>query len=176
MARSRSSSEISRLYSGRVSAPAAGSDVVSLQLKADAVQGGYVLNGTKFWITNGHQAEVLVVYAKTDPAAGSKGITAFVIENGFEGFRPAQKIGKLGMRGSPTSELVFDNCEVPEENVLGAVGQGRRSDVVPDLRDTAGSVPHLHARRCRMHDGAQAARIAGYSRRPGLVRNCARAH
>lgn len=107
-----------------MSEPGAGSDVVSMQLRAAAVQGGFVLNGTKFWITNGHQAEVLVVYAKTDPDAGSKGITAFIVENGFEGFRPAQKIGKLGMRGSPTSELVFEDCEVPEENVLGAVGQG----------------------------------------------------
>ena len=107
-----------------MSEPAAGSDVVSMQLRADAVQGGFVLNGTKFWITNGHQAEVLVVYAKTDPAAGSKGITALIIENTFEGFKPAQKIGKLGMRGSPTSELVFEDCEVPGDNVLGAVGQG----------------------------------------------------
>jgi isovaleryl-CoA dehydrogenase len=97
-----------------------------MKLKADAVQGGFVLNGTKFWITNGHQAEVLVVYAKTDPAGGSKGITAFIIENGFEGFRPAQKIGKLGMRGSPTSELVFEDCAVPDENALGAVGQGTK--------------------------------------------------
>jgi isovaleryl-CoA dehydrogenase len=119
-----------RLISGEhvgalaMSEPGAGSDVVSMQLRADSVQGGYVLNGTKFWITNGHEAEVLVVYAKTDPAAGSKGITAFVIEKGFAGFKPAQKIGKLGMRGSPTSELVFEDCEVPEENVLGAVGQG----------------------------------------------------
>ena len=109
-----------------MSEPGAGSDVVSMQLKADAVQGGFVLNGTKFWITNGHQAEVLVVYAKTDPAAGSKGITAFIIENGFEEFRQAQKIGKLGMRGSPTSELVFEDCEVPEENVLGEVGRGAK--------------------------------------------------
>jgi isovaleryl-CoA dehydrogenase len=107
-----------------MSEPAAGSDVVSMQLRADAVQGGFVLNGTKFWITNGHQAEVLVVYAKTDPAAGSKGITALIIENTFEGFKPAQKICKLGMRGSPTSELVFEDCEVPGDNVLGAVGQG----------------------------------------------------
>ena len=107
-----------------MSEPAAGSDVVSMQLRADAVQGGFVLNGTKFWITNGHQAEVLVVYAKTDPAAGSKGITAFIVENQFDGFRPGQKIGKLGMRGSPTSELVFEDCTVPEANVLGAVGQG----------------------------------------------------
>jgi isovaleryl-CoA dehydrogenase len=109
-----------------MSEPGAGSDVVSMKLKADAVQGGYVLNGTKFWITNGHQAEVLVVYAKTDPDAGSKGITAFIIENGFDGFRPAQKIGKLGMRGSPTSELVFEDCAVPEENVLGAVVHGAK--------------------------------------------------
>jgi isovaleryl-CoA dehydrogenase len=107
-----------------MSEPAAGSDVVSMQLRADAAQGGFVLNGTKFWITNGHQADTLVVYAKTDLDAGSKGITAFLIESGFDGFKPGQKIGKLGMRGSPTSELVFDNCEVPEENVLGEVGQG----------------------------------------------------
>ncbi|MEO6388192.1 MAG: isovaleryl-CoA dehydrogenase [Croceibacterium sp.] len=107
-----------------MSEPAAGSDVVSMKLKADAVQGGYVLTGTKFWITNGHEAETLVVYAKTDPAAGSKGITAFLIEKDMPGFKPAQKIGKLGMRGSPTSELVFDNCEVPEANVLGTLGQG----------------------------------------------------
>jgi len=107
-----------------MSEPAAGSDVVSMKLKADAVQGGYVLNGSKFWITNGHEAEVLVVYGKTDASAGSKGITAFLIEKDMPGFKPAQKIGKLGMRGSPTSELVFDNCEVPEGNVLGEVGQG----------------------------------------------------
>ncbi|MGZ3272106.1 MAG: acyl-CoA dehydrogenase family protein, partial [Croceibacterium sp.] len=109
-----------------MSEPGAGSDVVSMKLKADAVQGGFVLNGTKFWITNGHQAEVLVVYAKTDAAAGSKGITAFIIENQFDGFKPGQKIGKLGMRGSPTSELVFQDCAVPEDNVLGAVGQGTK--------------------------------------------------
>jgi len=111
-----------------MSEPGAGSDVVSMKLKADPVPkergGGFVLNGTKFWITNGHQAEVLVVYAKTDANAGSKGITAFIIESGFEGFKPGQKIGKLGMRGSPTSELVFDDCHVPKDNVLGAVGQG----------------------------------------------------
>jgi len=109
-----------------MSEPGAGSDVVSMKLKADSVQGGYVLNGTKFWITNGHQAEVLVVYAKTDANAGSKGITAFIIENHFDGFKPGQKIGKLGMRGSPTSELVFADCEVPEVNVLGALGQGTK--------------------------------------------------
>ena len=107
-----------------MSEAAAGSDVVSMKLKAERSDGGYVLNGSKFWITNGHEADVLVVYAKTDPAAGSKGITAFLIEKDMAGFRPAQKIGKMGMRGSPTSELVFDNCEVPEANVLGPVGQG----------------------------------------------------
>jgi isovaleryl-CoA dehydrogenase len=107
-----------------MSEPAAGSDVVSMKLKAEGVQGGYVLNGSKFWITNGHEADVLVVYGKTDPEAGSKGITAFLIEKDMPGFKPAQKIGKLGMRGSPTSELVFDNCEVPEANVLGEPGQG----------------------------------------------------
>ena len=102
----------------------AGSDVVSMKLKADATDGGFVLNGSKFWITNGHEAEVLVVYAKTDAAAGSKGITAFLVEKGMAGFRPAQKIGKMGMRGSPTSELVFEDCRVPEANVLGRVGEG----------------------------------------------------
>ncbi len=107
-----------------MSEPAAGSDVVSMKLRAEGVQGGYVLNGSKFWITNGHEAETLVVYAKTDADAGSKGITAFLIEKDMPGFKPAQKIGKLGMRGSPTSELVFDDCEVPEANVLGEVGQG----------------------------------------------------
>ena len=107
-----------------MSEPAAGSDVVSMKLKADSVQGGFVLNGSKFWITNGHEAETLVVYAKTDPGAGAKGITAFLIEKDMPGFKPAQKIGKLGMRGSPTSELVFDNCEVPDANVLGELGQG----------------------------------------------------
>ena len=107
-----------------MSEPAAGSDVVSMKSRAEKVDGGWKLNGTKFWITNGHFAEVVVVYAKTDPDAGSKGITAFLVEKGFEGFKPAQKIGKLGMRGSPTSELVFDDCFVPDANVLGEVGQG----------------------------------------------------
>jgi len=102
----------------------AGSDVVSMTLRAEKVEGGWRLDGAKFWITNGHQAEVLVVYAKTDPAAGATGITAFIVENTFEGFRPGQKIGKLGMRGSPTSELVFEGCVVPEGNVLGEVGRG----------------------------------------------------
>ena len=108
-----------------MSEPEAGSDVVSMRLRAE--QHGnrsYVLNGTKMWITNGPDAATLVVYAKTDPAAGSKGITAFLIERDFAGFRPGRKLDKLGMRGSNTAELVFDNCEVPAENVLGEVGGG----------------------------------------------------
>ncbi len=109
-----------------MSEPSAGSDVVSMKLRAEKRGDRWVLNGTKLWITNAHYAETLVVYAKTDPAAGPKGITAFLIERGFKGFRPAQKLDKLGMRGSPTSELVFEDCEVPEENVLGAVGGGVR--------------------------------------------------
>ena len=101
-----------------------GSDVVSMKLRADKRGNGYVLNGTKMWVTNGPSADVLIVYAKTDAAAGSRGITAFLIEKGMEGFRPAQKLDKLGMRGSDTSELVFEECEVPAANVLGTVGQG----------------------------------------------------
>ena len=100
----------------------AGSDVVSMKLKAEAVQGGFVLNGTKFWITNATYADTLVVYAKT--GEGSGGITAFIIEKNMPGFSIGQKIDKMGMRGSPTAELVFDNCEVPEENVLGPVNGG----------------------------------------------------
>jgi isovaleryl-CoA dehydrogenase len=100
----------------------AGSDVVSMKLKADKVQGGYVLNGTKFWITNAPYADTLVVYAKT--GEGSKGITTFLIEKGMPGFSIGQKIPKMGMRGSPTAELVFDECEVPDENVMGPVNGG----------------------------------------------------
>jgi isovaleryl-CoA dehydrogenase len=102
----------------------AGSDVVSMKLKADAVQGGYVLNGTKFWITNATYADTLVVYAKTAPEAGSRGITAFLIEKDMPGFSIGQKIDKMGMRGSPTAELVFNDCEVPEENVMGPLHGG----------------------------------------------------
>ncbi len=102
----------------------AGSDVVSMRLKAERKGDRYVLNGTKFWITNGPCADVLVVYAKTDPAAGPRGITAFLIEKGFKGFSTAQKLDKLGMRGSDTGELIFEDCEVPEENVLGEPGRG----------------------------------------------------
>jgi isovaleryl-CoA dehydrogenase len=109
-----------------MSEPGAGSDVVSMKLKAEKKGDRYILNGNKMWITNGPDADVLVVYAKTDPAAGSKGITAFLIEKSFKGFSTAQKLDKLGMRGSNTCELVFRDCEVPEENVLGEVGRGVR--------------------------------------------------
>jgi isovaleryl-CoA dehydrogenase len=109
-----------------MSEPGAGSDVVSMKLKAEKKGDRYVLNGNKMWITNGPDADVLVVYAKTDPSAGSKGITAFLIEKAFKGFSTAQKLDKLGMRGSNTCELVFRDCEVPEENVLGEVGKGVR--------------------------------------------------
>ncbi len=107
-----------------MSEPGAGSDVVSMKLRADKKGGRYVLNGTKMWITNGPCADTLIVYAKTDPAAASRGITAFLIEKGFKGFSVAQKLDKLGMRGSETGELVFEDCEVPEENVLAEVGKG----------------------------------------------------
>ncbi|KAF5358425.1 hypothetical protein D9756_001463 [Leucocoprinus leucothites] len=101
-----------------------GSDVVSMRLKAEKVQGGWKLNGNKFWITNGPVASTLVVYAKTAPELGSKGITAFLIQRDFEGFSTSQKLDKFGMRGSDTCELVFENCIVPEENVLGQVNKG----------------------------------------------------
>jgi isovaleryl-CoA dehydrogenase len=107
-----------------MSEPGAGSDVVSMKLRAEKKGDRYVLNGTKFWITNGPCADVLVVYAKTDPNAGPRGITAFLIEKGFKGFSTAQKLDKLGMRGSDTGELIFENCEVPAENVLGEIGKG----------------------------------------------------
>ncbi|GAB3043350.1 isovaleryl-CoA dehydrogenase [Stenotrophomonas tumulicola] len=109
-----------------MSEPGAGSDVVSMKLRADKRGDHYVLNGNKMWITNGPDADVLVVYAKTNPEAGAKGITAFLVEKGMKGFSTAQKLDKLGMRSSPTSELVFQDCEVPVENVLGAEGSGVR--------------------------------------------------
>ncbi len=109
-----------------MSEPGAGSDVVSMRLRADRRGDRFILNGSKLWITNGHYADTLVVYAKTKPDAGARGITAFLIEKGMRGFRPAQKLDKLGMRGSPTSELVFEDCEVPAENVLGRVDEGVR--------------------------------------------------
>jgi isovaleryl-CoA dehydrogenase len=102
----------------------AGSDVVSMKLRADAVPGGFLLNGTKFWITNAPYAQTLVVYARTDAPAGAKGITAFLIDKDMAGFAIGQKIEKMGMRGSPTAELVFTDCHVPEANVLGGIGEG----------------------------------------------------
>ncbi|MBV9955559.1 MAG: isovaleryl-CoA dehydrogenase [Pseudolabrys sp.] len=121
---------LSKLISGEhlgalaMSEPGAGSDVVSMRTRAEKKGDRYVLNGSKMWITNGPGADTLVVYAKTDPNAGPRGITAFLIEKGMKGFSTAQKLDKLGMRGSDTCELVFEDCEVPEENVLGKVGGG----------------------------------------------------
>lgn len=109
-----------------MSEPGAGSDVVSMKLRAEKRNGYYVLNGSKYWITNGPDADTLIVYAKTDPEAGPKGITAFIIERGFKGFSTSVHFDKLGMRGSNTGELIFDNCEVPFENVLGQEGKGVR--------------------------------------------------
>jgi isovaleryl-CoA dehydrogenase len=109
-----------------MSEPGAGSDVVGMQLRAEKHPDGYALTGRKMWITNGPDADVVVVYAKTDPAAGPRGITAFIVEKGSKGFWSAQKLDKLGMRGSSTSELVFENCIVPEDNVLGQVNGGVR--------------------------------------------------
>jgi isovaleryl-CoA dehydrogenase len=107
-----------------MSEPGSGSDVISMRTRADREGDRYMLNGSKMWITNGPGADVLVVYAKTDPDAGARGITAFIIEKGFKGFATAQKLDKLGMRGSDTCELVFEECEVPPENVLGEVNRG----------------------------------------------------
>ncbi|MEN9760558.1 MAG: hypothetical protein RI906_384 [Pseudomonadota bacterium] len=121
-----------RLISGEwvgalaMSEPNAGSDVVSMRLRADFRGDRWILNGTKMWITNGPDADVLVVYAKNDLEAGARGITAFLIEKNFPGFSVAQRLDKLGMRGSPTGELVFEDCEVPAENVLGGLGNGTR--------------------------------------------------
>ncbi len=119
-----------RLVSGEhvgalaMSEAGAGSDVVSMRLQARKKGDRFILNGTKMWITNGPDADVLVVYAKTDPDAGPRGISAFIVEKTFKGFSTTQKLDKLGMRGSNTCELVFDDCEVPEENVIGEVGRG----------------------------------------------------
>ncbi|MGN6517391.1 MAG: acyl-CoA dehydrogenase family protein, partial [Rhizomicrobium sp.] len=107
-----------------MSEPGAGSDVVSMRTRAEKKGDRYILNGSKMWITNGPQADTLVVYAKTDPSAGPRGISAFIIEKDFPGFSTPQKLDKLGMRGSDTSELLFQDCEVPAENVLGDVGGG----------------------------------------------------
>jgi isovaleryl-CoA dehydrogenase len=121
-----------RLVSGEhvgalaMSEPNSGSDVVSMQLRAERRGDDYVMNGRKMWITNGPEADVLVVYARTEPGAGSRGITAFIVERGFAGFSTAQKLDKLGMRGSPTCELLFDDCRVPAANVLGKLNGGVR--------------------------------------------------
>ena len=154
-----------------MSEPGAGSDVVSMRTRADRKGDRYVLNGSKMWITNFEEADTLVVYAKTDPDAGPRGITAFLIEKGFEGFSTSQKLDKLGMRGSDTCELVFQDCEVPEENVLGAVGQGVPCpDVGSRLRARrarrrgAGHHAGLHGRGGALHPRAQAVRPA--DRRP----------
>ncbi len=109
-----------------MSEPSAGSDVVSMRLQAEKRGDQYILNGNKMWITNGPEADILVVYAKTDPDAGPHGITAFLIEKGFKGFSTAPKLDKLGMRGSDTCELIFEDCAVPEENVVGHQGEGVR--------------------------------------------------
>ena len=145
-----------------MSEPGAGSDVVGMACRAEKRGSRYVLNGTKMWCTNGPEAEVLVVYARTRPGGDPNGITAFLIEKSFEGFRPAQKLDKLGMRGSDTSELVFEDCEVPEENVLGRENEGVRVlmsgldyerlvlsggplGIMSAAMDAV--VPHLHERR-----------------------------
>jgi isovaleryl-CoA dehydrogenase len=109
-----------------MSEPGAGSDVISMRLRAEKRGSRYVLNGSKMWITNGPQADTLVVYAKTDPSAGPRGVSAFLVEKGFKGFSTPQKLDKLGMRGSDTSELLFQDCEVPEENLMGGEGDGAR--------------------------------------------------
>ncbi len=109
-----------------MSEPGSGSDVVSMRLKAEKKGDRYVLNGSKMWITNADEAETLVIYAKTDPEVGPKGITTFIVEKDFPGFSIAQKLDKLGMRGSPTGELLFEDCEVPEENILGELNKGVR--------------------------------------------------
>ena len=141
----------------------AGSDVVAMTTRAEKKGDRYVLNGSKMWITNGPHAETLVVYAKTDPAAGARGITAFLIEKGMKGFSTAQKLDKLGMRGSDTCELVFADCEVPAENVLGA---RRRRRQHPDVR------PRLRARRARRRS---ARHHAGVPRRLRALRARAQA-
>ncbi len=122
------------------SEPGAGSDLASLQLKAVSEGDDYVLNGTKMWITNAPAADTLVVYAKTDISAGSRGISAFIVERGFKGFSVAQKLDKLGMRGSETGELVFEDCEIPAENVMGPLNGGPRM-LISGL-DYERAVPH----------------------------------
>ena len=109
-----------------MSEPGAGSDVISMKLKAEDKGGYYLLNGTKMWITNGPDADTMVVYAKTEPELGARGVTAFIVEKGMKGFSTAQKLDKLGMRGSHTGEMVFHNVEVPAENILGTLNGGAK--------------------------------------------------
>ncbi len=109
-----------------MSEPGAGSDVISMKLKAEDKGGYYLLNGSKMWITNGPDADTLVVYAKTEPELGARGVTAFIVEKGMKGFSTAQKLDKLGMRGSHTGEMVFQNVEVPLSNVLGSLNGGAK--------------------------------------------------
>ena len=109
-----------------MSEPGAGSDVISMKLRAEDKGGYYLLNGTKMWITNGPDADTMVVYAKTEPELDARGVTAFIVEKGMKGFSTAQKLDKLGMRGSHTGEMVFDNVEVPEANILGGLNMGAK--------------------------------------------------
>ena len=134
-----------------MSEPNAGSDVVSMKLRADRKGDRYLLNGTKMWITNGGDADTMVVYAKTEPDAGPKGVTAFIVEKGFKGFSFGSKLDKLGMRGSNTYPVFFEDCEVPAENVLGARGRRRQgADERPRLR------ARRAVRRAARHHGGRA--------------------
>jgi isovaleryl-CoA dehydrogenase len=143
----------------------AGSDVVAMSLRAEKKNDRFILNGTKYWITNGPDADVLVVYAKTDPSAGSKGITAFLIEKSMTGFSTSPHFDKLGMRGSNTAELIFENVEVPFENVLGQEGQGRARPYVGAGLRTRGPVGHRHG-----DHGGLSGRNHALSARPQAIR------
>jgi alkylation response protein AidB-like acyl-CoA dehydrogenase len=148
-----------------MSEPGAGSDVVGMRLRADRVAGGFRLNGNKMWITNGPDADTLVVYAKTDPEAGSRGITAFLIERGMAGFSTAQKLDKLGMRGSNTCELVFQDCLVGEEQVLGALGGGVRV-LMSGLDYERACSPPARSASCCLHGRGDALRPRAQAVRP----------
>ena len=167
----RSASTCPELISGEqvgalaMSEPGAGSDVISMKLKAEDKGGYYLLNGTKMWITNGPDADTMVVYAKTEPELGARGVTAFIVEKGMKGFSTAQKLDKLGMRGSHTGEMVFHDVEVPAANILGHLNQRRQgADERPGLRTRrAGRRPHRHhaggdGQRGALHPRPQAVR------------------
>ena len=139
-----------------MSEPGGGSDVVSMTTRADRKGGRYVINGAKMWITNGPVADTLIVYAKTDPAAGPRGISAFLIERGMKGFPTGTKLDKLGMRGSDTSELIFSDCEVPEENLLGEA-RTRRQRLDERARLRARGARRRAARHHAGGDGRRAA-------------------